>query len=121
MSTLLCAAQQADTISLPSAIYKIQITNYSWTHERNGMKLCLKHQLGYNKCTLLPFMPSKFMTTQSSSLTFFSGKEEKKVKSSPYLAVATFHQETAPELSSLEPTAELFLTRTHQRNHRTEI
>lgn len=34
MNTLLCAAWQTDRIGLPSAINRIQIANYSWTHER---------------------------------------------------------------------------------------
>lgn len=63
MNTLFCTARQTDRITLPSAIDRIQITNYSWTHERKWMKLCLKHQLGYNKRTLLPLKPSKFMKT----------------------------------------------------------
>lgn len=79
MNTLLCAAHQTDRISLPSAIDRIQVTNYSWTHERDWMKLCLKHQLGYkNKCTLLPFMHSKFMKTESIYLSFFLVKRERR-------------------------------------------
>lgn len=55
-------------------------------------------------------------------LDLFSGKEGKEAKPSPYLAVAILHQETAisPRTVLLKLTAELFLTRTHQRNHSVE-
>lgn len=83
MNILFCAVWQTDRISLPPAIDRIQVTNYSWTHDRKSMKLHLKHQLSYNKCTLLSSMPSH--TDQNLVNLFFlsSDKEEKEVKIQP--------------------------------------
>lgn len=84
MKILFCAVQQTDRIRLPSATNRIEITNYSWTHERTRMKLHLKHQLSYNTYFALC---SALKTNENlvNLVVLSSGKEKKEVKSSPTL------------------------------------